>query len=94
MQIDAELSKQAFQPIAARFGMSLEEAAASAIRLADANMTRAIQLISTERGLDPRDYVLAPFGGAGPLHAASVAEDVGVDRSSFRPAPGSSRPMA
>ena len=88
MKIDAELSRRAFVPIAERFGMSLEEAAGSAIELADANITRAIQLISTERGLDPRDYVLVPFGGAGPLHAARVAEELGVDRVVVPPSAG------
>ena len=48
------------------FDMTVEQIADSAIRLADANVVRAIQLISTELGRDPRDYVLVPFGGAGP----------------------------
>ena len=48
------------------------------MRLANANIVRAIQLISTERGHDPRDYVLVPFGGAGPLHAARIAEELGI----------------
>jgi N-methylhydantoinase A len=68
--------------------MTVEEAAESAIRLADANITRAIQVVSTERGLDPRDYVLAPFGGAGPLHAARVAEELGVARVVIPPSAG------
>ena len=88
MEIDPELSRQAFRPIADRFGMSLEEAADSAVRLADANVVRAIQLISTERGLDPRDYVLTPFGGAGPLHAAKVAEELSVRRIVVPPSAG------
>jgi N-methylhydantoinase A len=50
----------------------------SAVRVADANIVGAIQLVSTERGRDPRDYVLVPFGGAGPLHAARVAEELGI----------------
>lgn len=88
MEIDPELSRRAFQPVADHFGMTLEEAADSAVRLADANVVRAIQLISTERGLDPRDYVLAPFGGAGPLHAANVAEELGVERIVVPPSAG------
>ena len=78
MPIHPDASRAAFEPIAARFGMSVEQAADSAIELANANIVRAIQLISTERGKDPRDYVLVPYGGAGPLHAAQVAEDLGV----------------
>lgn len=79
MKIDVEAAAQALAPIAERFGMAIEEAADSAIQLANANIVRAIQLISTERGHDPRDYVLVPYGGAGPLHAAPVAEDLGID---------------
>ena len=88
MEIDPERSRVAFQPIAEHFGMSLEEAADSAVQLANANVVRAIQLISTERGLDPRDYVLAPFGGAGPLHAAKVAEELGVGTIVVPPSAG------
>ena len=62
----AAAAARAFEPIAQRFGLTLEAAADSAVALADANIVRAIQLISTERGHDPRDYVLVPFGGAGP----------------------------
>ncbi|MGE0701396.1 MAG: hydantoinase/oxoprolinase family protein, partial [Hyphomicrobiaceae bacterium] len=78
MQIDPAASARALQPIADRFGMSLESAADSAVALANANIVRAIQLISTERGHDPRDYVLVPYGGAGPLHAAQVATELGI----------------
>lgn len=78
MRIDPELAKKAFEPIANHFGMSLEEAADSALLLANSNIMRAIQVISTERGHDPRDSVLVPFGGAGPLHAAQVADDLGI----------------
>jgi N-methylhydantoinase A len=78
MAIDVEAARRVLAPVAERFGMTVEEAADSAIQLANANITRAIQLISTERGHDPRDYVLVPYGGAGPLHAAAVAADLGI----------------
>lgn len=78
MPLDAAAARRSLEPIAARFGMSVEEAADSAIQLANANIVRAIQLISTQRGHDPRDYVLIPYGGAGPLHAAAVAADLGM----------------
>ena len=78
MSIDEQASHRAFEGIAAHFDLPLPEMADSAIRLADANIVRAIQLISTERGRDPRDYVLVAFGGAGPLHAARVAEDLDI----------------
>jgi len=88
MEIFSDRSRAVFQPIADRLEMSLENAADSAIQLANANVVRAIQLISTERGFDPRDYVLVPFGGAGPLHAASVASDLGIKQVVVPPSAG------
>ena len=78
MQLDAGAARRAFEPLADRFGLSVEQAASAALQLADANIVRAIQLVSTERGRDPRDYALVPFGGAGPLHAARIAEELGI----------------
>jgi N-methylhydantoinase A len=78
MELDGEAARRAFEPLAARFGLSIEQAASSVLLLADANIVRAIQLVSTERGRDPRDYALVPFGGAGPLHAARIAEELGI----------------
>jgi N-methylhydantoinase A len=78
MAIDEAASAHAFQPLAERFDMSLREIADSAIRVADASIVRAMQIVSTERGKDPRDYAMVAFGGAGPLHACRIAEDLGV----------------
>jgi len=78
MKVDPEASRRAFDAPAARLGMTLQQIADAAVRVADASIVRAIQLVSTERGRDPRDHVLVPFGGAGPLHAARVAEDLGI----------------
>jgi N-methylhydantoinase A len=78
MKLDGEAAHRVFEPIARRFDLSVEQAASSALQLADANIVRAIQLVSTERGRDPRDYALVPFGGAGPLHAARIAEELGI----------------
>ena len=78
MAIDEAASARAFEPLAEQFSMSLQEIADSAIRVADANIVRAMQIISTERGKDPRDYAMVAFGGAGPLHACRIAEDLGV----------------
>jgi N-methylhydantoinase A len=88
MRIDAAAAARALEPIAQRFGIALEAAADSAVALANASIVRAIQLISTQRGLDPRDYVLVPYGGAGPLHAARVAEDLGIATIVVPPAAG------
>jgi N-methylhydantoinase A len=78
MKIDSEASREVFAAVAEQLEMTLEEIADSAVRVANANIVRAIQLVSTERGKDPRDYVMVAFGGAGPLHAAQVADDLGI----------------
>ena len=78
MRIHPEASRQVFGAMADMLGMRPRELADAAIRLAEANIVRAIQLISTERGRDPRDYALVAFGGAGPLHAAHIAEELEI----------------
>ena len=78
MAIDPEAARAAFRPIADALGATVEQAADAAIRVTDANAVRAMQIVSTERGEDPRDYAMVAFGGAGPLHAARVAEELGV----------------
>jgi len=88
MKIDPEAARAALAPLARHFKLSIEAMAESAIKLVNANIVRAIQLVSTERGRDPRDYVLVPFGGAGPLHAAHIAAELGVQRICVPPNPG------
>jgi N-methylhydantoinase A len=88
MQLDVKAAAVALQPIADRFGLTIEAAADSAVRLANANIVRSIQLISTERGYDPRDYALVAFGGAGPLHAAPIAEELAITTIVVPPSAG------
>ena len=76
--VDHDAAAAAFAELSAHMEMSVEKLADSAIRVAEGNIVRAVQQVSTERGLDPRDFILVPFGGAGPLHAARVAEDLGI----------------
>jgi len=78
MDIDPDAAEEAFRALTGRLGMSVQEIADSAIRVTNANIIRAIQIITTQRGKDPRDYAMVAFGGAGPLHAAQVADDLGV----------------
>lgn len=59
---------------------SPEELAADILDVANANMLRALKVISTERGHDPREFTLVAFGGAGPLHAATLARELDVPR--------------
>ncbi|MEF8796066.1 MAG: hydantoinase/oxoprolinase family protein, partial [Salinivenus sp.] len=69
-------------------GLSPEAAALGVLRVANATMERALRRVSVERGHDPRDYTLVPFGGAGPLHAAALAEALGMRQVLVPPAPG------
>ena len=88
MAIDATLSRESFGALSEQVGRSVERVADDAVRVAEHNIVRAIQLVSTERGRDPRDYVLVPFGGAGPLHAARVAEVLSIGTIVVPPAAG------
>ena len=88
MEVDGALSRDAFAALSERFGRNVEQIADDAVRVAEHNIVRAIQLVSTERGRDPRDYVLVPFGGAGPLHAARVAEVLSIATIVVPPAAG------
>ena len=88
MEVDAALARESFGALSERLGRDVEQIADDALRVAEHNIVRAIQLVSTERGRDPRDYVLVPFGGAGPLHAARVAEVLSMDTIVIPPAAG------
>ncbi|RIK87322.1 MAG: hydantoinase [Hyphomicrobiales bacterium] len=86
--LDRAAAERAFAPIASHMATGVEEAAAGAIKLVNAVIVRAIQRVSTARGRDPRDYALVPFGGAGPLHAAEVADELGINRVVVPPRAG------
>jgi N-methylhydantoinase A len=88
MKLSVEKAHKSFEGVAKQLGISIMDAAAAAIRLAVANIVRAMQLVSTERGRDPRDYALLPFGGAGPLLAAEIAEELGIREIIVPPNPG------
>ena len=78
MDINVDAAQAAFEELSRQSGIGVDELVNSTVKLAVANMVRATQQISTERGVDPRDFVLVPFGGAGPLHAAEVAEELEI----------------
>ena len=79
MAVDLAAASHVIGEIAKKFNVELAEMADNIIRVAEANIVRAIQQVSTERGSDPREFALVPYGGAGPLHAARVAEDLNID---------------
>ena len=89
MRVDRALAEAAIaQHIATPTGLSLADAAHGIHLIANASMVRAIKSVSVERGRDPRDFAMMAFGGAGPLHAAGVARELGIRRVLIPPAPG------
>lgn len=88
LKIDAQASHRAIKSLADPLGLTVQEAAQGIIRVVTANMARAIRVISVQRGYDPRDYVLVPFGGAGPLHASRLAMELGSRRILVPETPG------
>lgn len=67
---------------------TLQDAADAILRMVNSNMAAAVRLVSTARGVDPRDYTLIAYGGGGPVHGAMVAEEVGMRRVLVPWAPG------
>ncbi|MFQ6015497.1 MAG: hydantoinase/oxoprolinase family protein [Anaerolineae bacterium] len=89
MKLYPELAEEAIgKHVAEPLGLSLEEAASGIVRVVNANMVRGISVNSTERGYDVREFALLPFGGAGPLHAVELAQDLGMRRVVVPPYPG------
>ena len=74
-----DLSERALASLGDELGLDAEETALGILRVADAEMVRALRVISVERGLDPRDFALLAFGGAGGMHACSLAEELGIE---------------
>jgi N-methylhydantoinase A len=81
MPLDLAAARAAVGAIAAPLGLSLEEAALGIVRIADEHMAQALRVISVQRGLDPRDFTLTSFGGAGGLSVCALAETLGVTRA-------------
>jgi len=69
-------------------GLDATQSAAAILRIANDRMAGAIRIVSLQRGHDPRDFVLFPFGGAGPLHAAALARELGIPRLLVPARPG------
>ena len=89
LTVDRGLAKSAVQSaVAGPANLSLLEAAHGIHMIANSNMVRAIKTVSVERGRDPTDFAMMAFGGAGPIHAAGVAEALRIRRIIVPPAPG------
>jgi len=88
VHLNMDLAREAVSKIATILSMSLEEAALSIIRISTANMVQAIREVTVERGSDPRQFVLIPFGGAGSTQAVDIADLLGIDLILVPPFPG------
>ena len=88
LRLDTRAAREALRRIADALGTSVEEAAAAVIEQANTLMARAIRMVTVERGVEPEEAALIAYGGAGPLHAAELAEETGARRVIVPPAPG------
>ena len=80
LTLDASRSHAALERLAARLGGDAVSIASSMVRIANENMANAVRIVTVEEGVDPRDHALIAMGGAGPTHAAEIAEAIGIDR--------------
>jgi N-methylhydantoinase A len=80
LSLDRAAAETAMEEVAEPLGLSSRDLAAGVVAVADAAMANAIREITVRRGIDPRDFSLVAFGGAGPLHAVALAEELELPR--------------
>lgn len=88
MTLDVDASRRVIGKLADQLGRSPEETAEGTLTVLNSNMANAIRSRTVQKGIDPREFTLSGFGGAGPLHAAEVAGMLGVQRVLIPPHPG------
>jgi N-methylhydantoinase A len=88
MKLDASAARQVMQRFAAELELSVTQAALGILTVVNANMANAIWSRTAQRGIDPRNYTLVAFGGAGPLHGVDVARQLGIREVLIPPHPG------
>lgn len=89
MRLDGRAAERAIRErIAAPLGLDVTRAADGILRIATTSMSYAVKAVSTERGLDAAAFALIAYGGAGPLHASSIAREIGMERIVVPRAPG------
>jgi N-methylhydantoinase A len=89
MSLRPELSRKAMEEkVGRKLGMSADEAAQGILDIVNANMVRILRVVSVSRGYDPREFVLVAHGGAGPMHAGDLAEELEIGRIVIPPNPG------
>ena len=80
IRLDRRRAESALTALGKKLGLSLLETAHGIFEVANANMLRALRLVSVQRGYDLRDFTLIAYGGAGPMHAAALAKQAGIAR--------------
>jgi N-methylhydantoinase A len=80
VRLEAEAARAALERLGATVALDELETAEGIVRVANQEMARAVRVVTVERGIDPRDFALMPFGGAGPMHAAALADELGIRR--------------
>jgi N-methylhydantoinase A len=89
MNLDTKAAQDAVdRQVAKPLGLDREAAARGVLAIIDSNMVGALRVVSVERGHDPRDFTLVPYGGAGPLHGCALAELLGITKVLVPTAPG------
>ena len=88
VRLDADLAHRALSDLGGTLGLSPEATAQAVLDIAVENIAEAMRLLTVRRGLDPRQFSLVAFGGAGPLHAAAIAKVIGARRVLIPPHPG------
>jgi len=81
MQLDSNAAREAIKPIAEKLELSIEEAAAGIITIANEHMAHALRVMSVQRGIDPAELSLVSFGGAGGLHVCALADSLTMKRA-------------
>ncbi|HEU4739789.1 MAG TPA: hydantoinase/oxoprolinase family protein [Solirubrobacterales bacterium] len=79
VDLDAEAAERAVAELGRSLGLDPLETASGILRVANQEMVRALRVVTVERGVDPRGFALLPFGGAGPMHAAPIAAELGIE---------------
>ena len=89
MKLDVKAAERAVEERCVKpLGKELSEVSYGILEIANANMLRALRLVSVERGHDPRDHVIVAFGGAGPMHVNALAKELDVKQVIVPPSPG------
>ncbi len=78
VELDLDAARAAVARLGESLGLDELEAAQGIVRVANQEMVRALRVVTVERGIDPREFALLPFGGAGPMHAAALAEQLEI----------------